>query len=247
MPLNSHSFIALPAEHVKMPLEARVASRKSLTLLKSNLKTKRSRAAQPRRRTATPAERRLQLITAAISCIAKRGLAETTITTVAQEAGLSQGIINLHFRTKERLLAETLRYLSDEYRNACRQAAAVAEASPVAGLQAMVELDFRPDICSRNKLAVWFAFWGERKFRPTYRRICAARDKSYDDMVRNMCAALCKQGNYPNVEPALVADGLSALADGLWLDLLVRPESMTRELASRVTMSYLSGVFPRHF
>ena len=43
----------------------------------------------------------------------------TTIATVAREAGLSQGIINLHFQTKERLLTETLRYLADEYRNAC--------------------------------------------------------------------------------------------------------------------------------
>ena len=111
----------------------------------------------------------------------------------------------------------------------------------------MAELDFRRNICARDKLAVWFAFWGERKFRPTYRRICAERDKSYDDMVRLMCARLCEPGDYPDVEPALVADGLSALTDGLWLDLLVRPESMSRELARRITLSYLADAFPRHF
>ncbi len=200
-----------------------------------------------RRRTAPPAERREQLIRATIRCVANHGLADTTIATVAQEAGLSQGIINLHFRSKEGLLTETLRYLADEYRNACREAAAAAEISPVAGLLAMVELDFRRNICARDKLAVWFAFWGERKFRPTYRRICAERDKSYDDMVRVMCAGLCEPGNYPDVEPALVADGLSALTDGLWLDLLVRPESMSRDLARRITLSYLADAFPRHF
>ena len=111
----------------------------------------------------------------------------------------------------------------------------------------MVDLDFRRNICARDKLAVWFAFWGERKFRPTYRRICAERDKSYDDMVRAMCARLCEQGDYPDVEPALVADGLSALTDGLWLDLLVRPESMSRDLARRITMAYLADAFPHHF
>ena len=200
-----------------------------------------------RRRTAPPAERREQLIKATIRCVANHGLADTTIATVAQEAGLSQGIINLHFRSKEGLLTETLRYLADEYRNACREAAAAAEISPVAGLLAMVELDFRRHICARDKLAVWFAFWGERKFRPTYRRICAERDKSYDDMVRLMCARLCEQGDYPDAEPALVADGLSALTDGLWLDLLVRPESMSRDLARRITLSYLADAFPRHF
>jgi TetR/AcrR family transcriptional repressor of bet genes len=179
--------------------------------------------------------------------VANRGLADTTIATVAREAGLSQGIINLHFKTKERLLTETLRYLADEYRNACNAAAARTEDSPEAGLTAMVELDFQRGICERNKLAVWFAFWGERKFRPTYRRICSERDRSYDDMVRILCARLCEHGGYSEVDPALVADGLSALTDGLWLDLLVRPESMTRDLARRISLTYLADAFPRHF
>jgi TetR/AcrR family transcriptional repressor of bet genes len=200
-----------------------------------------------RRRTAPPAERREQLIQATIRSVANRGLAATTIATVAREAGLSQGIINLHFQTKERLLIETLRYLADEYRNACHAAVAGTDGSAEAGLRAIVELDFRRGICERDKLAVWFAFWGERKFRPTYRRICAARDKSYDDMARALCARLCEQGGYTDVDPALVADGLSALTDGLWLDLLVRPESMSRELARRISLAYLGDAFPRHF
>ena len=211
------------------------------------LNAKRQLAPLSRRRTAPPEERREQLILATIRCVANHGLGDTTIATVAQEAGLSQGIINLHFQSKEGLLTETLRYLADEYRNACRDAAAAADVSPAAGLEAMVELDFRRNICARDKLAVWFAFWGERKFRPTYRRICADRDKSYDDMVRVMCRRLCEQGGYPDVEPDLVADGLSALTDGLWLDLLVRPESMSRELAKRITLSYLADAFPKHF
>jgi TetR/AcrR family transcriptional repressor of bet genes len=221
--------------------------RKSLTLLDLNPQTKPPRRARTARRTAPPEQRRRQLIQASIRSIADHGLAGTTIATVAREAGLSQGIINLHFKTKDRLLIETLRFLSDEYRNACSEAAAVAVNSPVEGLRAMVDLDFRRNICTRDKLAVWFAFWGERRFRPTYRRICAARDKSYDDMVRIMCAKLCEEGDYPDVEPALVADGLSALTDGLWLDLLVRPESMTRDLARRITLAYLADAFPKHF
>jgi TetR/AcrR family transcriptional regulator, transcriptional repressor of bet genes len=208
---------------------------------------KRQLAELAKRRTAPAEERREQLILATIRCVADHGLADTTIATVAQEAGLSQGIVNLHFRSKDGLLTETLRYLADEYRNAVQDAAAAGEVNPVDGLLAMVELDFRRSICSRDKLAVWFAFWGERRFRPTYRRICAERDRSYDDMVRLICARLCQDGGYADVEPGLVADGLSALTDGLWLDLLVRPESMSRERAKRISLSYLADVFPRHF
>jgi TetR/AcrR family transcriptional regulator, transcriptional repressor of bet genes len=214
-----------------------------VALAESTRKTKRKKGG----RTAAPEERRLQLIEAAIRCIANRGLSETTISTVAQEAGLSQGIINLHFTSKDRLLTETLRYLADEYRNAFAEAVAVGESSPAAGLQAVVDLCFKRNICSREKLAVWFAFWGERKFRPTYRRICSARDKMHDGMVRTLCTKLCEQGDYQDVEPALVADGLSAITDGLWLDLLVRPETMSREQALRITRSYLADAFPRHF
>jgi TetR/AcrR family transcriptional regulator, transcriptional repressor of bet genes len=209
--------------------------------------SKRRRPARKQGRTAAPEERRAQLIEATIRCVAGRGLAETTIATVAKEAGLSQGIINLHFQSKERLLTETLRYLADEYRTACNNATANSQGDPVAGLQAMVDLCFQRSICNRDKLAVWFAFWGERKFRPTYRRICAARDNAQDELVRTLCTNLCKLGNYSDVEPVLVANGLSALTDGLWLDLLVRPESMKREQAWRITMSYLADAFPRHF
>jgi AcrR family transcriptional regulator len=216
-------------------------------LAASELKKTRKRAGQLARRTAAPEERRLQLIEATIRCVANRGLAETTISTVAREAGLSQGIINLHFKSKEGLLTATLRYIADEYRAACMQATAVAEVSPAKGLQAFVDLCFSRSICNREKLALWFAFWGERKFRPTYRRICAARDKANDDLVRAMCVRLSEQGDYSDVDPVLVANGLSALTDGLWLDLLVRPESMNRETALRITRSYLADAFPRHF
>ena len=139
------------------------------------MNAKRQLAVVPKRRTAPPEKRREQLIQATISSVADRGLADTTIATVAQEAGLSQGIVNLHFRSKEGLLTETLRYLADEYRTACQEAAAAGESSPVEGLLAMVELDFRRTICSRDKLAVWFAFWGERRFRRLCRGVAVAR------------------------------------------------------------------------
>ena len=57
----------------------------------------------------------MQLIRATVRSIAKNGLSDTTMATVAREAGLSQGIINLHFQSKDRLLVETLRYIADEY------------------------------------------------------------------------------------------------------------------------------------
>ena len=49
----------------------------------------------------------IKLINSAIKSISKRGINETTMSNISQGAGLSQGIVNFHFKSKEILLIET--------------------------------------------------------------------------------------------------------------------------------------------
>ena len=57
-----------------------------------------------------------KLIEATIETIAERGLADTTISHVAQKAKVSQGYANFRFKSKENLLLSSLQFLSDEYK-----------------------------------------------------------------------------------------------------------------------------------
>ena len=66
-------------------------------------------------RTQNKKESNLKLINSAIKSISKRGINETTMSNVSQGAGLSQGIVNFHFKSKELLLIETLKFISNEY------------------------------------------------------------------------------------------------------------------------------------
>jgi DNA-binding transcriptional regulator YbjK len=50
------------------------------------------------------AERRQQLIDCHYRCIAQHGLSKVTMQMVTSEAGLSVGIANLHFQSKDNLL-----------------------------------------------------------------------------------------------------------------------------------------------
>ena len=68
-----------------------------------------------RRQIRPKAERRQQLIDATIRCIAQQGLSAITLQMVTREAGLSVGIANLHFQSKDNLLRETLRFVAEEY------------------------------------------------------------------------------------------------------------------------------------
>jgi len=200
-----------------------------------------------KKRTAPKEQRQQQLIQATIRSVASLGLSDTTMASVCREAGLSQGIINLHFQSKERLLIETLSFIAEEYRDAWETALRKVDGGPAEKLAALVAVDFKPPLCDRNKLAVWFAFWGESKSRPVYRKICAERDIAYRKELVAVCEELIKQGGYQGVVAETVAACLSTMSSGCWLDMLTNPRSMTREQARQICMSYLVTTFPRHF
>ena len=198
------------------------------------------------RRTASKEERQAQLIKATIRSIARNGLSVTTIATVAKEARLSQGIINLHIQSKERLLEETLLHVVDEYRAAWYKALETSGESAAEKLRALLSVDFDRQICQRNKLAVWFAFWGESRSRLTYRKIYAERSREYEKVLTGLCEELIGQGGY-DANARRIASGLVAMHAGLWLDLLLNPNEMKLEQAREISLSYLHGVFPGHF
>lgn len=199
-----------------------------------------------RRRTASRKARRRQLIDATMKCIARKGLGNTSIADVAQEAGLSQGIVNLHFDSKDNLLKETLLTLANEYRDLFEKTLDKAGPHPADALLALMKMDLRPKLIDRKKLAIWFAFWGEVKSRPTYRRICDEHDRYYDGEVRRLCAEIIADGGY-RLDPAAVTEALTSMTNGLWLSCLVSPQEFNRDIALDAIMSYLASVFPKHY
>ena len=185
--------------------------------------------------------RRSQLISATIKCIARSGLASVTMQEITREAKSSLGIVNLHFETKENLLIETLRVVVGEYR------AGWTRILGQGGNESLVSFDFSAKVVERGKLAVWFAFWGETKAQPVYRVICADLDVRIDEELCRLCEEIVSEGRYRGIDPRVVATTYSALANGLWLDLLVTPHQLDRNRARNLCLGYLAGVFPRHF
>jgi len=199
------------------------------------------------RRALSKARRRQQLINATIKCISKKGLGSLTLADVASETGLSQGIVNLHFNNKDNLLSETLRFLVEDYDAQFMQIVEKSSSESAATLLALMEMDLRPSICDREKLSVWFAFWGEVKTVPTYQKICAAYDDKYNEIMRDLCERIIRDGDYTGVDAQTVTDALLSLTDGLWLSCLINPKSFDRTAALRSVYSYLYAIFPDHY
>jgi TetR/AcrR family transcriptional repressor of bet genes len=198
-------------------------------------------------RTASREARRRQLIEATINSIAELGFADTTLATVTKRAELSHGTINFHFKSKDLLFVETLKYLAEEHRDHWVAALDNAGPKPEKQLAAMIEVDFDPAIWNENRLAVWFAFWGEITVRPAYLKICGQIDADRLKEFERLCHSIVEEGGYRDVDASLVALCLQSLIDGIWLNTLCQPEILQRDVARRMCRSFLASWFPNHF
>ncbi len=198
-------------------------------------------------RTASREVRRQQLIEATIESISKYGISGTTMTTVTGFAGLSLGIVNFYFESKEKLLEETLRFLAEEHRALWRKTIITEKPTAAGKLLAIVDAEFHPKICSHKKLTVWTAFYGEAGYRKSYREIMSGIDTERWQTSTRLCREIIEQGRYDGMKAESIAETLEGLFDGFCLNILIYPGEFTREDARNRIRSYLATVFPAHF
>ncbi len=204
----------------------------------------------PQSRKASRPVRRQQLIDATIVVLARKGYSALTVADVARTAGLSVGIINFHFESKEKLLSACLMYLAEEYFQNWQNALATPGTSVAEKLQLVILGDFNDRIFTPDKLAAWIAFWGETQGRPIYTEICSAYDEERARVVGSLCEAIIKEGGY-KLAPATVMCALESMGDGLWLgvaagnaDARLTIDAAKARMALQAT---LQAFFPRHF
>jgi TetR/AcrR family transcriptional repressor of bet genes len=191
--------------------------------------------------------RRKQLIQATITSIARHGIGGTTMSSVTEIGGLSIGLVNFYFRNKDTLLAETLRTLADDVRKRWTDLYALPDVAPHEKLRTIIEALFSPENCSRDRLAVWFAFFGDEQYRAIYRSIVDAMDTERAAAIARLCRQIRKLGGYDDVDPRALTQSIDAMVDGLWLHLLLYTRWVTAEEAQQRVIDLLALHFPRHF
>lgn len=126
--------------------------------------------------------RREQICRAATQLIARHGFAGTTMRMVAEEAGVSTGMINHYFENREDLLLHALLYVSE--RSLRRYGAAVAEQPPgVSRLEALLDSVLAEDEEARQTWWVWIAAYGEAVRLPSLRHAIAERLDAWFELV----------------------------------------------------------------
>jgi len=180
---------------------------------------------------------------AAISVIAEHGLSDLTLSKVAKRAGLTAGMVNFHFETKQDLLDATL-YRQLASMN-CSIAAAIEQGagSPTATLSAFVEHAFDPDVFSPEKLAALQAFWGASSSRPDYLKACAASADGFETAISEQLGRLAAiEGK--TIDLTVAALGLIGLIDLMWWRVMLGGLSI--EGAKQNCLRYLANHFPEY-
>ena len=120
--------------------------------------------------------RREQICRAAARVIAAQGFAGTTMRMVAEEAGVSTGMLNHYFANRMEMLEETLIFVSTRQQE--REAASIEGVEPgERRLRALIASVLPTDQETTEAWRVWIAAHGSAVRLPALRRVMAARNE----------------------------------------------------------------------
>ena len=190
-------------------------------------------------------ERRKLLIDATITAVAEYGLSKVTLAKISSIAGLTAGTVNFHFDSKEALLLDTLRFVSEEFDRSIANALKKAGTDPSKRLAAIIDASLDPEITEHRKMAVWHAFDSESRGRQDYQRIRGSLDKQNFKLILNLCEQIIKQaGKQSDIDARAIANAISGITDEVWKEILFAGEDYDRDDARYVCLCFLASIFP---
>ena len=166
---------------------------------------------------------RQRLLEAAVSCLAEHGWAGSTVTVVAERAGVSRGAAQHHFPTREDLFTAAVEYVAEERSTALRALFPGGAADDRrAVISALVDLYTGP--LFRAALHLWVAASNEDQLRPRVTELEARVGRETHRIAVELLAA---DESKPGVRETV--QGLLDMARGLGLANLLTDDEARRD------------------
>ncbi len=182
--------------------------------------------------------RRRDLILATLESIRKHGFINSTIKTISEESNLSRGLINHYFASKDELLFEAFRFLTDELDVVHRTIVKAAGPDPFDRLLAAAMTPFLREQPYRE---VWLHFWSAALINPValaHHRDLWGRYRA--SITRRVSAAAEARGLAIDVPATTIM--FTQLIDGLWVGWIME-QSYDLATCRRIMRDWLCGVF----
>jgi AcrR family transcriptional regulator len=178
-------------------------------------------------------EERRQAIAAAVCRLAsQRGLDGVSLRHVAAEAGVSMGLVQHYFTTKDEMLLFAFQVISGRVEK--RIGTALPQPPTARSLLRVLLTAMVPhDATSRFEAPLWVAFLARAILEENLAAPLREGGRSLLDFVVGQLRSAQHAGDLgPGVDPELEAVGLLALTDGLMVQTLIDPDRADRAMAT---------------
>ena len=177
-----------------------------------------------------PAARREQIVGAARTAIAQRGLAATSLRDIAAAAGVSIGTVTYHFAGTDEILRAVVIAESEKFYGDVIDAAD-AEPDPRRALELIIEPLFGDSVDVQAHWRIWSDYWAVVARRPEIAAAYEVRIRSWEACCSRIITRGVAAGTFVDVDPAATALKLASYSDGLGTQLAQGAAGITAEAA----------------
>ena len=178
--------------------------------------------------------RKAALVKAMIVEIGQAGSLDVTVAQIARRAGMSSALAHHYFGSKEDMFLAAMRHVLTLYGAEVRGALALAE-GPQGRVRAVLAASFSAANFRREAVGAWLNFWLMAQTVPGARRLLAV----YQRRLRsNLLVGLRPLAG---ARAEAIAEGLSALIDGLYLRAVLAPGPADGAAAVATALAYLEA------
>lgn len=184
-------------------------------------------------------QRRNEIVNALLTVIAEHGYAKATIQLIAQNAGLTPGLIHYHFKTKAEILLELVRMLAELPRQRYLQFAADAR-TPDEKLLAYINARLaKGDGANPTAVAAWVMISAEAVRQPEVREIYQEAISAEFNLIKELLADCLSAKRKKAADVANIAAGLLALMEGAFQLACAAPHTLPSGYAASMAVHYV--------
>jgi AcrR family transcriptional regulator len=170
--------------------------------------------------------RREEILAATVDEVQRSGLAQTRVSDVAAALGISPALVFYHFETKDRLLADAFAYAAE--RDLVRLDKAVhGHGTAMQRLRAVLKL-YSPSGSTPPGWTLWVDAWAAALRSPELRAVSRKLDLRWKDAVAGVIEDGVRSGEFSCPDPHGAAWRITALIDGLAIQVTVHRGVLTR-------------------
>lgn len=190
------------------------------------------------------AERRRDLIAAALECVAESGVQGATVRQIAARAGVTGGLIRHYFQSKDEVLRAAYRSLMESMTEIAVAAAAEAGEEPRARLRGYITSAFTRSVAESRHLSIWSSFIGHVPVDPEFGAIHRENYLAYMKALEALIMDLPPVGDRkPQAgESRRLAIAVNGIIDGLWLEASMAGDLFAEGELAEVALSSTEAI-----